>query len=284
MYAYTVYRHHLGTQTPYWSQGSTTPSPVPVTCSLRHVDLVSRHGARNPTNGDIKSLAALAKTVQNYSAYINDSYSWIKNWKSPYLSAEQGYLSYSGQVMMYNMGMRYNYTYYPLFAQPYTPAVYVIQSTQVPRTGMSASSFSQGYLQGRGLIGPTDYQPPYIFSDTPADDVLRFFDNCPQYTAAQDNGTISNSEYTQYTNRVYPGIAAKVMQLLGVSQYWQISNDQLDTMFTACAFEVAVYNKSDGCVSVFIDKPLNLFLVGAQYFPMTTFQFTSTRVTWIITG
>jgi multiple inositol-polyphosphate phosphatase/2,3-bisphosphoglycerate 3-phosphatase len=201
----------------------------------------------------------LATTVQNYSSYINDSFSWIKNWKSPFVLTQQGFLSYTGQEELYHMGIRYNLSYPSLFSLPYSTDVYVMQSTQVPRTGMSASSFSQGYLQGRGNIGPSNFQPAFIFSDTPADDVLRFFDNCPQYTQAMDNGTINANEYSKYVNLTYPSIATRVAQTLGVAPYWQITTDQLDSMFTACAFEVAVFNKTDGWCALFSPSDISTF-------------------------
>lgn len=41
-------------------------------------------------------------------------------------------------------------------------------------------------------------------------DILRFFDNCPQYTEAMNNGTISDKEYQKYAAKQFPGIATKV--------------------------------------------------------------------------
>lgn len=249
-------QQHLGTHTPYWSQGSTVPSSPPPSCSLVHFDFVSRHGSRNPNNGDLTSMTDLSSLVQNYSANIDDNYSWIKNWTNPFLPNQQGFLSFSGQEELFNMGARFNDTYYPLFSQQYFPDVYVMQSTQIPRTGVSASSFAQGFLQGRGGIGSMGFQPPYIFSDTPNEDILRFFDNCDQYSAAMKNKTINDDEYKKYKKAVYPSIAAKIANLLGVNNTWQISNDQVDVMLTACAFEVAVYNTTTQWCSLFSKKDI----------------------------
>jgi multiple inositol-polyphosphate phosphatase/2,3-bisphosphoglycerate 3-phosphatase len=252
-------QENLATRTPYWSQGSREPSPTPEGCNLVHLDLVSRHGARNPTNGDVTALTKLADSVKNYNAYISDNFGWIKNWTNPFVAAQQGYLSFSGQEELFYMGHRYNSTYSPLFSQQYFPDVYVMQSTQVPRTGVSASSFAQGYLQGLGRL-PNNFLPPYIFSNTAAYDYLRFFDNCEEYVQAMKNGTINEDEAEAYSQANYPAIAARVAAMLGVNGIWNISNDVLDSMFTACAFEVAVFNKTDGWCAIFSPSDISVYV------------------------
>jgi len=252
-------RHHLGTQSPYWSENSTTPSPAPEGCSPIHLNLLSRHGVRFPTKGDISSLTELAGLVQQYNKYIPDSFAYIKNWTNPYPVTQQGFLAFSGEEELFLMGQRYNNTYYPVLSQQYFPDVYVMQSTQVPRTGASASSFAQGYLQGTGKIGPSGYQPTYIFSDTPSLDILRFFDNCPRYTLAMDDGTINADQADIYANEKYPSIASRVAQTLGVSGEWDITVDQLDWMFTACAFEISVFNKTDGWCALFMEEDILVY-------------------------
>jgi len=134
-----------------------------------------------------------------------------------------------------------------------------MQSTQVPRTGVSASAFAQGYLQGEGRIGLANFQPNFIYSDTPSLDILRFFDNCPQYSTAMDNGTISSLEGDKYANKTYPAIADRITQSLGVGAYWNVSLDDLDTMFTACGFEVAVFHKTDGWCALFAPDDISAY-------------------------
>lgn len=139
-----------------------------------------------------------------------------------------------------------------------------MQSTQVPRTGVSASSFAQGYLQGLGGIGPNGFQPPYIFSNTPAYDYLRFFDNCAEYVQAMDNRTINEDEADKYLAETYPAIALRVAEMLGVAGIWQISTKTLDSMFSACAFEVAVFNKTDGWCVVFSPLDISIYEYGSD--------------------
>lgn len=250
-------QQNLGTQSPYWSENSTTSTPPPPGCTAMHVNLLSRHGSRYPTDGDIESLTELEGLVKKFGSYITIPY--VKSWTNPYPLNQAGFLSTSGQQELYSMGQRYNDTYFPLFSQPYYPDVFVMQSTQVPRAGVSASSFAQGFLQGEGGIGPSDYQPPYVFSNTPELDYLRFFDNCPVYTEASDNGTINTSEADSYADQYYPAIAARVGQVLGVAPYWNITIDELDAMFTACAFEVTVFQRTDGWCQVFSPNDINTY-------------------------
>lgn len=250
-------QEHLGTKTPYWSENSTTPTPVPAGCNIVHLDLLCRHGARYPSSGDIKSLNTLTSLIKQYNAQISDNYPYIKAWTNPYDQA--GILDLAGQQELYQMGMRFNATYYPLLSQEYYPDVYVMQSTQVSRAGVSASAFAQGYLQGQGNLGPNHFEPTFIYSDTDTLDILRFFDNCPLYTQLLDNGTLDAIEAEKYTNQQYPAIAQRVATALGVSGVWNITIDQLDSMLTACAFEVSAFNKLDGWCPLFSPDDINAF-------------------------
>jgi len=95
-------------------------------------------------------------------------------------------------------------------------------------------------------------------------DYLRFFDNCAQYVQAMDNGTINEDESDTYIKQNYPAIAARVAQMLGVTGIWQISVDTLDTMLSACSFEVAVYNKTDGWCTVFSPSDILIYEYGSD--------------------
>lgn len=82
--------HHLATKTPYYPP-SSPPPPLPGNCAVSYVQLLVRHGARNPTEGDVKDLFALQDAVAANSGSINATeYGWMLAWKSPYTIATQG--------------------------------------------------------------------------------------------------------------------------------------------------------------------------------------------------
>lgn len=252
-------RQSLGTKSPYWSEGSTAVTPPPNGCSAIHINLLSRHGSRYPTNGDVEDLDKLESKIKKYKKYINSSYAYIKSWTNPYPVSEEGFLSLTGQQELFGLAQRFNASYYPLLAQPYAPDVYQMQSTQIPRAGVSASSFAQGFLQGQGGLGNSHFQPPYIYSNSLSLDYLRFFDNCAVYTEAMDNGTINKNEADSYKAEQYPPIAARVQEALGVGLNWNVSKKDVDAMLTACAFEVAVFDKYDGWCPLFSPADIDVF-------------------------
>jgi hypothetical protein len=78
-------RNHLNTKTPYWEQRPPTrPAPPPSGCRVVNVNLIARHGTREPTSKDISRLNALAAKCHQYARYItNPAFAWMKTWQNP---------------------------------------------------------------------------------------------------------------------------------------------------------------------------------------------------------
>lgn len=253
-------RQHLSTKSPYFSllpPNNTHPDG----CQAIHLDLVARHGSRDPTSGDINALNVLAADLAKYGPYItNSSFFWMKTWTNPFLLINQGYLSPSGEREHYHLGERNDVAFSPLLNQTYLPNVYVIQSTQVSRTGVSASAYTYGFLHDKGDVGPYNYEPVFVSTESASLDVtLRFFDVCQQYVQAVSNNTINSRESDKYIARHYPIIAESVAKRLGVYGVWNITNSDVDTLFSACAFEASVDLRTDGYCTLFTPEEVEIY-------------------------
>ena len=72
-YAWDI-RQHLETKTPYWTQqNASTYTPPPSSCrGPIHLNLVARHGTRQPESKDVKLLNQLQVNIQLYKAAITN--------------------------------------------------------------------------------------------------------------------------------------------------------------------------------------------------------------------
>ena len=88
---------HLATKTPYFPQNSSTLTPPPEGCAVVHVNLLARHGSREPSFHSIESFILLQQEFQKYQEYFNENYTWLTNWTEPYIEEEEGFLVYNGE-------------------------------------------------------------------------------------------------------------------------------------------------------------------------------------------
>lgn len=59
-------RYHLGTKTPYFTPAQAHhETPVPPQCELVHINMVARHGVRNPQYDDIETIASFKQYLDN---------------------------------------------------------------------------------------------------------------------------------------------------------------------------------------------------------------------------
>jgi len=88
----------------------------------------------------------------------------------------------SGEQAHYEMGKRFRKNYPNLFTSPYHPNRYMFHSTWVPRAQQSGMAYVFGSLEATGSLGPSQYNPPYMYTHPMQNDtILRFYDSCPKY-------------------------------------------------------------------------------------------------------
>jgi len=233
---------HLNTKTPYFYSSDQFNSSVPETCEPIHINYLSRHGARAPSDGDVSDLLQLEELLSaNAHQITNPNFFWMQTWVSPYSDMDAGLLSSLGEEEVYNISKRFLERFPTIFGQTYYPYLLPIQTTQVSRAAMSGNSFGFGLLEGQGEIGASHYQGFYTYSETPELDItLRFFDNCDTYNNLLNNESITQNS-NMYLEQFSAGILTKVKNLLGLASNstWNLDFNTVNTFYTACTFDIS---------------------------------------------
>eukprot|EP01118_Nematostelium_gracile_P016913 TRINITY_DN7099_c0_g1_i1.p1 TRINITY_DN7099_c0_g1~~TRINITY_DN7099_c0_g1_i1.p1 ORF type:complete len:504 (-),score=114.90 TRINITY_DN7099_c0_g1_i1:44-1555(-) len=256
---------HLNTKSPYWTNyNGSSETPVPSGCAPIpvHFNYVARHGSREPTSGDIKTFMKLRDNLNKYGDYItNTNFTWMKNWNNPYLPETQGTLTNQGEEEHYNTSQRYRDRYAPLFASKYQSKKYPIQSTQVERTARSANAFGYGLFEGTGHLGPQKYEAFFTYSDSVDEDiVLRFFDNCPNYSTDVDNNDETAGESDKYLSYHLPALTMRIQNLIfgGYNAGWNLTGSDIKVLYKVCAFDVSTFTDEKFC-DLFTNEDILMF-------------------------
>jgi len=176
-------------------------------------------------------------------------------------------LDHTGEVEHYNLSKRTQGRYEDLFSQMYYPKSYPIQTSAVARAAMSGNAFGYGLFENKGNIGLHKFLPFFQYSDTPSKDlILRFFDNCPLYESSVIDNTTTFAQSKEYMEKVvYPVTLPKVIRKLAVNtQHWNISTSDLDTLFLACTWDVAIYKTTDRFCTLFDDSDILAYEVAGD--------------------
>ncbi|KAK1817934.1 hypothetical protein LTR12_007686 [Friedmanniomyces endolithicus] len=191
--------HYWGQYSPYFSVPSDISDDVPNGCSITFAQILSRHGARDPT---------ASKTAQ-YNATINKLQANVKNFMGPYafladyeynLGADQ--LTVFGQQEMINSGIKYFNRYKELIGslRPF------VRSSGQARVVESAQNWSQGFHAAKiadQRAGYADAAYPYPIVVIPETDVCNAFEN-------GSDGNIASKAQAQWAAVFIPPIRTRI--------------------------------------------------------------------------
>eukprot|EP01095_Lingulamoeba_sp_RSL-Kostka_P016414 TRINITY_DN8030_c0_g1_i1.p1 TRINITY_DN8030_c0_g1~~TRINITY_DN8030_c0_g1_i1.p1 ORF type:complete len:483 (-),score=149.58 TRINITY_DN8030_c0_g1_i1:59-1507(-) len=255
--------YKLGTKTIYHSSSElkklSEQVETPSSCREIHYNLVARHGTRYPTANDEIKFNALSVKLNEYSDYISDEYSFLKNWENPWDKGNNaGQLVWRGQEEHYHLSQRLEDNYKTILGSQYSTESFILQSTQVPRASQSAQSFGFGLFQGDGILGGSEYEPFYLFSESnDVDTELRFFDNCPIYKTTVKKNDTAIEQSNIYKDTVIQEIADKFTVQIGVSDVWNITADEYILFYKICAFQIAIDNVKQQFCTLFDEYTAN---------------------------
>lgn len=150
--------HNLGQYSPFFAVKSDINPDLPSNCEITFAQVLSRHGARDPTASKTDTYAKLIQKIKTIVTEYKGDYAFLKDYTYD-LGADQ--LTAFGEQQMVNSGIeffhRYQHlaTHFPLF----------VRTTSQNRVVVSAQKFNQGYHQARRAA--TDSDPvsyPYNMS------------------------------------------------------------------------------------------------------------------------
>ncbi len=147
--------HNWGQYSPFFAVPSDISSDVPNNCKITFAQLLSRHGARDPTASKTIIYAKLIQKIKATATEYKGDYAFLKDYTYT-LGADK--LTAFGEQQMVNSGIEFFNRYkglsknFPLF----------VRATSEDRVLLSAQKFNEGYHQARiAVTGGDPFPYPY---------------------------------------------------------------------------------------------------------------------------
>lgn len=233
---------------------------TPKNCEPVHISMVLRHGTRYPSQNDVKKIDKMLKAVNEA---LNSSTLQIGElrlpWENLFSHTNDKLLTSVGEEEMYNIAKELLRRFSSLLSRPYAPQSFDFISTGTTRAAQSAMAFSFGLFEGQGNLGSTRFQPVAILSRAKDNDpLLRFFDICQKYLRRVVENETALHEYKSFKHgpemrKVLYKVSNKMNVDSGV-----LSEENIVGMYTACIFEVAIYERENTWCELFDEEDLSV--------------------------
>ncbi|KAI2046481.1 hypothetical protein LOZ43_005853 [Ophidiomyces ophidiicola] len=221
---------------------SPIPQDVPRGCTVNFAQMLSRHGARYPTESKTKAYAKLITKIQNTTTSYMDKFKFLQTFKYELLSAE---MTEFGNTQLVHSGSKF-YRRYQNLAKNHQPFVRASGSSRVIK---SAERFIDGFHQFK-LRDPDSVgkEPPKLGLIIPEGD----FNN------TLDHAICTNFEKNEYGDDVQkkflatfaPKILERVKKgLVGAD----LSTKEVIYMMDMCSFHTVALTKDASKLSPFCE-------------------------------
>jgi hypothetical protein len=178
--------HYWGQYSPYFSVPSEISSEVPQGCEITFAQVLSRHGARDPTAIKTLEYAAVIKKIQENVPEFTGPYAFLKDYKYT-LGADQ--LTTFGQQELVNLGTAF-YNRYNSLAKNFVPFV---RASGQERVIQSAQNFTQGFHGARVAdksSAPDNYPYPIlVISEADGSNNTLDHGKCTEFERGPDSHT-----------------------------------------------------------------------------------------------
>jgi Histidine phosphatase superfamily (branch 2) len=138
--------NYWGQYSPYFSIPSEISTDVPTGCEVTFAQILSRHGARDPTASHTALYSETIQQIQKNVLSFAGDYAFLQDYVYT-LGADQ--LTTFGEQQMVNSGIKF-YKRYEHLTKHHSP---FFRSSGQTRVVESAQNFSQGYHQARSADG-----------------------------------------------------------------------------------------------------------------------------------
>lgn len=232
----------------------------PEHCEPLHISMVLRHGTRYPSLNDVEKIDKMLKVVEEA---VTSSMGTMQigelrlPWKNLFTHTNDKLLTTVGEREMFDIAKELLRRFPNLLLHPYEPQKFDFISTGTTRASQSAMAFAYGLFEGRGGLGTNRFQPVAILSKSIDNDpLLRFFDVCPKYlTRVKDNTTALLEFKTFKHGKEMRNVLQKVSNKLKFKS-GMLEEEHIVGMYTACMFEVAIYDRENTWCELFEEEDL----------------------------
>ena len=235
--------HYWGQYSPYFSIPPDISADLPPGCVLTFAQVLSRHGARDPTASKTASYNETIEQIQkNVNSFTGD-YAFLQEYVYT-LGADQ--LTTFGQQEMVNSGVKF-YTRYENLTKQYSP---FFRSSGQTRVVESAQNFTQGYHQallahGNGTAADTFPYSITVISEADGSNNTLNHGLCTDFENGPDSN-IADDAQAQWQAIFTPPITARLNQNLPGAN---LSSTQTIYMMDLCPFNTVA--SPTGAISPF---------------------------------
>lgn len=203
-------------------------------CKAVHVNMVVRHGARNPTLKNMKKIKALHEKIMK--SKDPTKFPELSNWKYKYDFEQGGELVSKGITEQNDLGARIGARFSHLFG---TNGKYVkFVSSRKSRAKDSAKHFHGGLSDILKTIPSLNTE---INNET-----MRFYDGCYNYeNQVEDNVTHFRQFHDFSKTPQFINIAKSLKNKLGVT--FSLSEDNVYQIYEMCAYETYMFTDMTWC-------------------------------------
>ncbi|KAI1776457.1 acid phosphatase [Hypoxylon cercidicola] len=235
------FSHSWGQYSGFFSVPSTIDASVPAECELTFVQMLSRHGARDPTAGKTATYNATVQRIHDSVTSYSEEYAFIKGYEYT-LGADQ--LTTFGQRELIHAG----YKFYQRYEQLASSNMPFFRSSDQARVVESAQNWTQGFQQAlQEQIANTNASLPYpilLLREESGNDTLNH-DRC---TAFEDGpvSKIKSHAQTIWMNIFTPNITARLNENLPGANF---TNKDTINFMDLCPYDTVA--DDEGTVSPF---------------------------------
>jgi len=218
----------------------------PEGCQLVSYDMVLRHGSRFPTDKNIDMINGLYDLIQENADHVKME--WMKTWTPKFNLDDQGLLCPRGVAEHRELGANVSRDFKDAVL-PYNANEVLFTCTYKDRTSQSAEAF------GNAMVNDDGATPIAVTSNSKPDDtLLRFFDNCPRYSAEVHDNPEAYAEADKWIEKNLDSLIESVADRTGLPVDTMARNESffiIDSMWSACQSEYVVLDIADQWCSVF---------------------------------
>ncbi|TYZ63170.1 hypothetical protein PybrP1_002065 [[Pythium] brassicae (nom. inval.)] len=202
--------------------------------TLIQVQQVIRPGTRFPTKSNILEIMSLIEKLQ--TKYVSMIPEWLRAYNLLYNVSTEGVLAQPGFVELENFGARTRETVEAALPVEFSKDNFIVQHTYKPRTKDSATSFAKAFFSNPDNVQYTEHSKK-------KDRFLRFYDECARYNSEVADNSSAFAELESFRQSVMMIENVEFLKAqLNLPPTADFTPLDLESAYSACAFDVALYN------------------------------------------